>query len=298
MHRLRSGLNPFLRYLLALFLLHGALQNAHAQAQTASTSKPESDEIIKLNAFTVEATAGRNYGTSNLASATRLNTPAENVPQSITVVNANLIRDLAAHSYDQAIRYVPNVTQRQNVPNGSVIRGFLVGNRYRNGFRVSGYESDMTNVDRIEIIKGPAASIAGASESGGYVNMLTKKPLFKAENSASLSLGSESFVRGQVDFTGPVADGHGAYRFIAGHVQSDGWRDGERVRKTSLFPSFTWNLGPRTQWINEVEYVDALTPGGFGTPYAAAVLDGTPNPLVRPLGWCRASRCRSGQPTI
>ena len=202
-------------------------------ADTASTG-----ETIKFDVFSVTATQGRTYGVSSTASATRINTPLENIPQSITVINSNLLNDLSAYSMDQAYRYVPGVTQRQNVINGTVVRGLIVFNRYRNGFLLPGYESDTSNVDRVEVIKGPAASIAGSSEAGGYVNVITKLPLYKEASSASVTFGSRSLLKGTIDLTGPVPDHENfAFRLIGTQLQSDGWRIGERVRKTALFPS-------------------------------------------------------------
>jgi len=244
-------------------------------ADTASTG-----ETIKLDVFSVTATQGRTYGASSTASATRINTPLENIPQSITVINSNLLNDLSAYSMDQAYRYVPGVTQRQNVPNGTVVRGLIVFNRYRNGFLLPGYESDTSNVDRIEVIKGPAASIAGSSEAGGYVNVITKLPLYKEESSASVTIGSRALLKGTIDVTGPVP-GHEnfAFRLIGTELQSDGWRIGERVRKTALFPSLNWKIGPNTSWLNEIEYTDSLTPSNNGSVYIASVYDTTLNPL-------------------
>jgi outer membrane receptor for ferric coprogen and ferric-rhodotorulic acid len=136
--------------LVAFCVLLPVLRSQTPSASQPVTTSANAEETVTLNAFTVEATTGESYGASNLGSATRLKVAAENVPQSISVINANLIRDLGAYNYEEAVRYTPGVTERQNVPNGSVIRGFLVSNRYRNGFRVAGYESDITNVDRIE----------------------------------------------------------------------------------------------------------------------------------------------------
>src|SRR5688572_18854517 len=116
---------------------------AHAQQAPASSSARSAEETVTLDVFTVKEDPSRAYGSSNLASATRLNTPAENVPQSISVINEGLLKDLGAYSYEQAVRYTPGVTQRQNTPNGSVIRGFIVFNRYRNGFLVPGFETDL-----------------------------------------------------------------------------------------------------------------------------------------------------------
>ena len=163
--------------------------SALAQQAPAPSGTRDSEQAVTLDVFTVKENRARAYGSSNLASATRMNTPAENVPQSISVINEALLKDMAAYSYEQAVRYTPGVTQRQNVQNGSVIRGFIVFNRFRNGFLVPGFETDMINLDRIEIIKGPSASIAGSSESGGYVNFITKKPQMKESIVASATMG-------------------------------------------------------------------------------------------------------------
>lgn len=256
--------------LAAVFLLLASL--ATAQTTTAPASAASSDErAVKLDVFTVRENTARAYGSSNLASATRLNTPAENVPQSISVINEALLMDMNAFSYEQAVRYTPGVTQRQNVQNGSVIRGFIVSNRYRNGFLVPGFETDLINLERIEIIKGPSASIAGSSESGGYVNFITKKPRNKESVTASVMMGSRSFIRGTVDATGPIEGTNMAYRLNAIHNTADSWRDNEKIRKSAFYPSFLWQVTKKTQVSVDLEYFDSLTPSGFSTMYVAPV---------------------------
>ncbi len=245
---------------------------AGAQPKPAPASAASSDEsAIKLDVFTVKENTARAYGSSNLASATRLNTAAENVPQSISVINEALLKDMGAFSYEQAVRYTPGVTQRQNVQNGSVIRGFIASNRYRNGFLVPGFETDLINLDRIEILKGPSASIAGSSESGGYVNFITKRPKLKESGSASVMFGSRAFMRGTIDATGPVEGTNLAYRVNAVSLSADSWRDNETIRKTAVYPTLLWQATKNTQVMVELEYFDGLTPSGFSTPYIAPV---------------------------
>jgi len=243
--------------------------SSFAQAPAAAPAAGETP--ITLDVFTVKENPARAYGSSNLASATRLNTPAENVPQSISVINEQLLLDIGATSYEQAVRYTPGVTQRQNVQNGSVIRGFIASNRYRNGFLVPGFESDLINLDRIEIIKGPSASIAGSSESGGYVNFITKKPQFKEAITATATFGSRAFLRGTIDATGPIEGTTMAYRLNAVYLTADTWRDNERQRKTAVYPSFLWQISKKTTLAVDLEYFDGLSPSGFSTPYIAPV---------------------------
>ena len=280
--RIRRGLPA------ALLLLSSL---AHAQQAPAPSPARPAEEAHTLDVFTVQENQARAYGSSNLASATRMNTPVENVPQSISVINEALLKDMAAYTYEQAVRYTPGVTQRQNVQNGSVIRGFIVFNRFRNGFLVPGFETDMVNLDRIEIIKGPSASIAGSSESGGYVNFITKKPQMKESIVATATMGSRSFLRGTVDATGPIEGTNMAYRLNAIHLATDSWRDNEKIRKTAVYPSFLWQATKKTQVSVDLEYFDGLTPGGFSTPYIAPVntvnqtgTTSTSQAVVIPLG--------------
>jgi len=276
--------------------------------QTTSEPETKNDEaIVKLDVFTVEGTKGQGYGASNLASATRLNTPAENVPQTISVMNANLLKDIGAFDFDTSIRYTPGLTARQNGPDVGILRGFIVGNRHRNGFFMPRYESDSANVDRIEVIKGPSASIAGNSESGGLVNIVTKRPAFQQANSITGTMGSFGFMRAVVDSTGSIADREDmAYRLIASTTQSDTYRDEDHLGKFALYPSFLWNLTDKTQLLVEVDYLRSEIPPGFGAVYLAPIQPGAPfstvpppagvTPKVELNGWAPLSLNTSGEP--
>ena len=135
--------------------LNAQAQTPVAQDDAKENTAAKEEEITKLNVFTVEATKGQGYGASNLASATRLNTPAENVPQSISVINSNLMKDIGAYQFDQVMRYTPGVTPRQNAPNATIVRGFIVGNRYRNGFFMPRIETDIANSTASRSSRGP-----------------------------------------------------------------------------------------------------------------------------------------------
>jgi catecholate siderophore receptor len=245
---------------------------------------PAAEPPTKMNPFSVEATKGQSYGASNMASATRMNTPIENVPQAISVVNANLLQDIGSYSFDQAMRYTPGVTQRQNAPDGAIIRGLASAfNHYEDGYFAPAVVTDMANIDRIEVIKGPSASIAGASESAGFVNYITKMPLFTMQRSADVTVGSWNFLRGVVDVTGPVPGYNNvAYRVVASYLNSDTFRDNERIRKTAVYPSLTWRITADTELFVRIASVSNLTPGGFGTAYLAPTFGATATPIVVP----------------
>lgn len=295
------------RFLHIAFACLGLSLNLQAQSTAPETKDKETEEsVVRLNVFTVEDTKGQGYGASNLASATRLNTPAENVPQSISVINANLIKDIGAYGLDQAVRYTVGVTPRQNAPDATIVRGFIVGNRYRNGFFMPRISTDIANIDRVEIIKGPSASIAGSSESGGFVNFITKRPLYKPAASIIGTIGSYGFYRATVDTTGPIPGREDmAFRLIASATESDTHRDNDHNGKTVIYPSFQWEITSKTQLLVEVELLDADFPAGFGAVYLAPVEPGAPFSTVLPAGvtpkvqtgqWAPLSLNTSGEP--
>lgn len=285
-----STLAPLLRQprslAFALGLAAVSLSASSLLGQTVDPKKPEreqEEEAIKLDVFRVTDSAEtEGYGVSSFSSATRMKTAMIDIPQSVSVVTAAFMRDVGAYEYAQAVAYIPNVSYRQNVNDGSVIRGFPAFNVYRNGFRMSGYVSDNFSLDRIEIIKGPAAAIAGSSESGGLVNRITKKPLEKKTLSVGATVGSYGLVRGELDMGGPVtADGRTVtYRMATSYQEGGGWRDFEDgLRKFSFTPSVNWRITDRTNLLLEAEYLDAVTTSNEANVYLAFVSDGTTNPL-------------------
>ncbi len=241
---------------------------ARAQA-AASSPRPVEESVVLLDVFDVSGGTTEGYGVTAFSSATRLKTPILDVPQSVSIVTSALMEDIGAVDYAQAVAYVPGVSYRQNVSDGTVIRGFDAFNVYRNGFRMSNYVSDNVSLDRIEIIKGPAAAIAGASEPGGLVNRITKKPRDKRHASLRTTVGSYGMLRGELDVGGPVSPARGnlAYRVVVGAQDGGGWRDVEEVRKLSVNPSLNWRIGSRTNLLVEGEYLDATTTSNEGAVY-------------------------------
>jgi iron complex outermembrane receptor protein len=274
---------------LALALVAACSSTPSLLAQAVGAKNPEkTEEAIKLEAFKVtDSSELSGYGVSSFSSATRLKTAIMDIPQTVSVVTSALMRDIGAYDHAQAVAYIPNVSYRQNVNDGSVIRGFPAFNSYRNGFRMSGYVSDNFSLDRIEIVKGPAAAIAGSTESGGLVNRITKKPLEKKTASIGTTVGSYGFLRGELDMGGPItADSRKlTYRLVTAYQRGGGWRDFEDgLHKFSVNPSVNWRISERTNLLVEAEYLDAVTTSNEANVYLPFVFDATSNPLPNPSG--------------
>src|SRR5215471_4927234 len=129
---------------------------------------------------TVNAPAG--YNVPSIISATRTSTPLRDVPQSITVITPELMRDQQMMSVADVVRYVPGITAHQGENNRDDV--VIRGNRSSADFFLNGirddvqYYRDLYNLDRVEALKGPNALIFGRGNGGGAINRVTKTPDF------------------------------------------------------------------------------------------------------------------------
>jgi outer membrane receptor protein involved in Fe transport len=120
--------------------------------------------------------------------ATRIGAEIQKVPMNISVISEDFIRDTNMQDIQDVLRYQSSSAGdgRMGIlqpatgftPSGIMtLRGFPINSRLRNGLlRYSGYSLD--NVDRVEIIKGPAAVFFGNAFPGGVINYVTKQPQF------------------------------------------------------------------------------------------------------------------------
>jgi iron complex outermembrane receptor protein len=160
--------------------------------------------------------------TAHAETATKTDTPLVEVPQSVSVVSADLISARGAIGVQEALRYTPGL---RTEPNGSdyrfdyiILRGFgstdfIDGMRQPDGSFTARTES--YNLERIEILRGPSSVLYGQAAPGGIVNNLTKAPQFSFGGEAAVQYGSFDRKQGQVDITGPLnASGTLAARFV------------------------------------------------------------------------------------
>lgn len=121
------------------------------------------------------------YRIDETSSATKTKTPLVNVPQSVSVVTKRQIDDQAIRSVTDLVRLVPGVSGGQGEGNRDQIT--LRGNNSTADFFIDGLRDDVQyfrsfyNLDRVEVLKGPNATIFGRGGGGGVVNRVTKSPL-------------------------------------------------------------------------------------------------------------------------
>lgn len=136
-------------------------------------------------------------------------------PQNYAVVPKELLQTQLVTTTEQALINIPGVSNLSIAggSGGSTLtfksRGFSSGSvMYRNGVS-TGYVSltDLFNVERIEAIKGPSATLFGGNQGasyGGVYNLVTKKPLEVTRGEVSFTTGSYELARTTVDYNTPL----------------------------------------------------------------------------------------------
>lgn len=233
------------------------------------------------------------YYVPDASAATRTDTPLRDIPQSIQVVPQEVIEDQQATLLDDALRNATGVTLRS--PNeGRIIfniRGFtgtdLSGNILRNGLRdpFAAIGLDLSNIDRVEVLRGPASVLYGAAFPSGTVNLITKQPLADPYYFIEGTVGSYDFYRGAVDLSGPLNDSRTLlYRFNAAYTNQDLFTDFGQRETLSIAPVLSLAIGDNTDLIIEGDYIDLnIERGSLGLPARGTVLPNLNGEISRNL---------------
>ena len=215
---------------------------------------------------TVDVMGRREQSYKNSVSfvGTKTATALKDVPQSIGYVTKELILDQGAITVNDVVRNMSGVNP-YSFYNDFSIRGFRsLGNRNSgnlvNGMRTQTSlwrQSSLANIERVEVIKGPASALFGNAAPGGVINRVTKKPLDVARQSVTLTAGSFGTTRAYTDLTGPLNDKKTLlYRLNLGYENTDGFRDLQGLTSYIVAPSFTYRASEKTQLNIDMTYVN------------------------------------------
>ena len=198
----------------------------------------------------MSGTKDKGYRASNSVSATRLDTPIEDLPFALQAFTQEFIDDLKPTSLLEIARWAPGVSSEAGAFTGGInqttLRGFNNA-PYRNGyFTVAGAYADPYNVSRVEVVKGPSSLLYGQIAPGGLVNYITKRPTEKTEYGANLSVGSHSMIRAELDANVAPVGGPLRARVLAMRQQNDRHTVLTEETRTAVNPQIEFLLGPRT----------------------------------------------------
>ncbi|MCF7686961.1 MAG: TonB-dependent siderophore receptor [Cephaloticoccus sp.] len=238
----------------------------------------QEEEIVELSPFEVNTAKDVGYYAGNSISATKTNIPLQKLPMNVQVMTRTFLDDLNATDIESVMAYAASASPATNEPGRFALRGFVNPNPMRNGVDTlseTNFVSTLT-LDRIEIVKGPAAILYGITEPGGLINMITKKPLFKQQGSLGLQFGDYSTSRAEIDLTGPISEKI-AYRMIAGYSDIGYEVDFAKDETTTIAPSLLFQLAPKTTLLLAMEYQDLKSVPDTG---AILKLDDTTNERI------------------
>jgi len=227
---------------------------AAAPAASVARAPMQADEGVQtLSAFEVRSERDFGYLKTNSATATRIGTAIQKVPLSVSVISEDFIRDANLSDIQDVLRYQASSSgdTRMGVlqpgtgftPSGIMtLRAFPINSRLRNGLlRYNAYSLD--NVERVEIIKGPAAVFFGQAFPGGVINYVTKQPQFsKIPTSLTYSYGGNENRMGSqrvtLDHNHMLSD-KAAFRIVGAWDKANGDRRFEYQEGFSATPSLT-----------------------------------------------------------
>ena len=216
---------------------------------SAATVLPE----LSISATEAEADDPR---VKDVTTATRTSTPARYVPQAIDSVKTSNVLDYGINSLGEALSGIPNVSSTADTRFDSLrIRGFDASNDfYLDGIRDdSQYVRDLHNIERIEVLKGPAAVLYGRGSQGGIINRVSKMPQFGRQSSIQAQGGSEDLRSLYADLSTDPSDTI-SLRLNMGNEDKNSFRDHVSGNRQLFAPSMSWQITPDLNWLVQYEY--------------------------------------------
>ncbi|MGF7218133.1 iron complex outermembrane receptor protein [Spirosoma lacussanchae] len=222
--------------------------------------------------------------------ATRMTLPLRDVPQSVQVINRELIADRQIQSVAEATKSMVGVNAFSSSQYSDyVLRGFRSspGNFAYNGIRGDFYQFDQAaltyNLDRVEVLKGPASVLFSAGNPGGVINHVTKRAQAAPRYEASATVGSFSQYRFMGDATGAVTSNQKLlYRFVFGYEKTGQLDRNQKIRNVFVAPQLQYNFSDRTSLNYELNYASDRRTMGFQRGVPSLAILGTDG---QPISW-------------
>jgi iron complex outermembrane receptor protein len=196
------------------------------------------------------------------------------IPQSVRVFDASFLGDVGATDLYNVLRFVPSSANRRSQmgynPQEFNIRGFD-SMQTLNGTSINtlNHSLDLQNVERVEVLMGPASVLYGAMEPGAVINLVTKQPLDHHHWEFGTEFGSYDSYRFTADVGGPLSQRVGA-RLNVAYQDRESFLDHWSADKLFVAPVISFELSDRTRLTTEAVYSRDRAPAGPYVGYPAA----------------------------
>ncbi len=222
----------------------------------------------------VVITADKGYKEDRTSSSLRLTTPLMETSQNIQIVNSKLLADQQIVSMsDGVIRNVSGANRVEHwgdLYTNITMRGSQI-QAFRNGFNVvASYwgplTEDMSIVDHIEFVKGPAGFMLANGDPAGLYNVVTKKPTGQTKGEVAFTVGSFDMFRTSVDLDGKLSkDGKFLYRLNLAAQNKKSFRAFEYNDRYTFAPVISYQIDEKTKLTAEynLQYAKMSDVGSF-----------------------------------
>jgi catecholate siderophore receptor len=247
-------------------------------SETFNAANASGPREFVLQVQRVRETVNVQAGSSIVSGATRMPAAARDVPQSITVVGEEAIKNQLMMSVGDVVRYVPGITAHQGENNRDDV--IIRGNRSSADFFVNGvrddvqYYRDLYNLERVEALKGPNALIFGRGGGGGVVNRVVKEASFQPLRAFTFQGGGFGHKRVTADLN-QQASNSVAVRVNGMFEESASFRERVELDRAGITPTVTFTPTTNTRMTVGYEYLRDRRVADRGI----TSLDGRPAPV-------------------
>ena len=258
---------PSVKPLAAALALSAATATfAQVAPATAGTSPAQNDDPIALSPFEVVTDRDIGYASPTAMSGTRTNERLENLPNAISVLNQDFLQDIGANNFLDAVEFMPGA---ENIINDQGTRGAPQGTRSGNQISFRGVQTfrqlrdgfvwyvpqDMFNTERIEVSRGPAGVAYGDVDTGGIINIGTKRAHYRDAYSGQVRHDTFGTRRYSLDLNRELLPRRLAFR-LNGIERNDAFSARQRTntKGDGLAGALRWDLAKDGRTVVDVTY--------------------------------------------
>ncbi len=239
----------------------------NAQAALASTTAEQ--DIEHISVYQKQNQVVMSSGLATKSDMSLMETPAP-----VVIIDRELIESQGVDRLQDLVRNVSGLTQAGNnygIGDNLVIRGLDANYTYDGMYGGAGLGNtfnptrSLTNVESVEVLKGPATGLYGIGSAGGVINLIEKKPEFEEKHKIALELGQWDSYSLAFDSTNALSENL-AYRVMAKTASSDGFRDLKEERD-EIYTSLKYVLNDKQDVMLSAAYIkDSIAVDSIGHP--------------------------------
>ena len=197
---------------------------------------------------------------------------AKDIPQSVTIISEQLIRERNADTFKEALRNVAGLTfnagEGGRIGDNITLRGYsAVGDLFLDGKRdIAQYNRETFNLQQIDILRGSASMLFGRGSTGGIINQVSKVAKPVDANEVALTAGSFQYKRLTADLN-KVLTPDLSLRLNLMDTKTDSFRDGVGQSRWGIAPTLTWGAGTADEVSLAYYYLKDNNVPDYGVPY-------------------------------